>query len=54
MPIREIEEGCDWPIDQIHCTDCGRPIVIWADEPLAEGGDVCSRCKKGLAPEWEY
>jgi hypothetical protein len=40
------------PIDQINCNGCGRPMVVWADEPLAS--TLCSRCRSGLTPEWEY
>lgn len=44
----------DRSIDQIHCKDCGRPMVIWVDVTLREGDKICGRCKRGLAPEWEY
>lgn len=49
-------EDEDRPIDQIHCKDCGRPMIIWADIPgdLTEEQKTCARCKQGLAPEWEY
>jgi hypothetical protein len=51
---RIIENDEDRPIDQIHCKECGRPMVIWADIELKESDLVCSRCKRGLSPEWEY
>jgi hypothetical protein len=56
MPLRfvEEEEDEDRPVDQIHCNDCGRPIVVWADVVLRESDLTCNRCKQGLAPEWEY
>jgi hypothetical protein len=44
----------DRPVDQIYCKDCGRPMVIWADIDLQESDLICGRCKRGLAPEWEY
>jgi hypothetical protein len=46
------EEDRDRPIDQIYCTGCGRPMVIWADEELKS--TECARCRSGLTPEWEY
>jgi len=46
------EQDADRPIDQIHCTRCGRPIIVWADEPLKS--TECGRCRRGLTPEWEY
>jgi hypothetical protein len=46
------EEDRDRPIDQIYCTGCGRPMVIWADEELKT--TECGRCRSGLTPEWEY
>ena len=48
------DEDEDRPIDQIHCDDCGRPMIIWADIELKESDLTCGRCKRGLAPEWEY
>jgi A2L zinc ribbon domain len=47
-------EDADRPIDQIHCKECGRPMIIWADVPLKDSDLTCARCKQGLAPEWEY
>lgn len=46
------EHDVDRPIDQIYCTGCGRPMVIWADEELKS--TECGRCRSGLTPEWEY
>lgn len=48
------EAESERPIDQIHCKDCGRPMIIWADVELRESDLTCARCKSGLAPEWEY
>lgn len=45
-------ENSEREIDQVNCEECGRPVTIWADS--TETKFVCSRCKKGLAPEWEY
>lgn len=50
-PAGPIEEN-ERPIDQIHCLDCGRPMIIWADEEIKHY--TCLRCRRGLPPEWEY
>lgn len=46
------EQDRDRPIDQIYCTGCGRPMMIWADKELKSA--ECARCRSGLTPEWEY
>jgi uncharacterized paraquat-inducible protein A len=51
FPLIETEES-ERPIDQIYCTGCGRPMIIWADEELKS--TECGRCQRGLTPEWEY
>lgn len=42
----------DRPVDQINCTGCGRPMTIWADEPLKS--TECGPCQRGLTPDWEF
>lgn len=41
-------------IDQVQCYSCGRPIVIYCDDPRKPEEIICASCKQGLAPEWEY
>jgi ribosomal protein S27E len=41
-------------IDQVQCYKCGRNITIYCDDPRTASEIICSRCKQGLAPEWEY
>jgi hypothetical protein len=50
-PVEE-EFKSDRPVDQIYCDQCGRPMLIWADEPVEHL--TCGRCLNGLTPEWEY
>lgn len=47
-----ISESEDIAIDQVHCKDCGRPMIIRVDDPRSEF--TCARCLSGLPPEWEY
>lgn len=46
----ESEEELD--IDQVYCSECGRPMVVLVSDPRTVF--VCARCKSGKTPEWEY